>query len=137
MEKQHDNSNISAPLMATMTTQDHEINVDPCEEQKRPDPCTIVIVGASGDLTARKIVPSLFSLFIKGELPEPCVILGCGRTNLNDHEFRGRMKEVCLSLNEVNGSDWERFSEFLYYRSIEYKDVKSYENLAGSIRELE
>jgi len=137
MEKQHDNSNISAPLMATMTTQDHEIKVDSCEEKKRPDPCTIVILGASGDLTARKIVPSLFSLFIKGDLPEPCVILGCGRTNLNDHEFRGRMKGVCLSLNEVNGSEWERFSEFLYYRSIEYKDVKSHEKLAESIRELE
>ncbi len=138
MEKQFNNHSMDDPLTTTITTQDHdEISLDPCAVQKRPDPCIIVIVGASGDLTARKIVPSLFSLFVNGELPEPCVILGCGRTNLNDHEFRGRMKEACLNSNGMNASDWERFSEFLYYRSIAYQEVGSYENLAGAIRKLD
>ena len=60
MERQDENTDINAPLMATLTTQDHEINLDPCAGQKEPDPCVIVIVGASGDLTARKIIPSLW-----------------------------------------------------------------------------
>jgi len=137
MEKRSDSSSVNDPLMAKVTTRDHEISPDLCTAQKKPDSCTVVIIGASGDLTARKIVPSLFRLFINGELPSPCVILGCGRTKLNDHDFRGKMKEACLKSNEMKASNWDLFSEFLYYRSIDYTDLHSYENLAGSIGELD
>ena len=113
MEKKDDNSRINGPLMATITTLAHESSQDPCIEQRIPDPCTIVIVGASGDLTARKIVPSLFNLFINGDLPTPGVIMGCGRTSLTDHEFRDKMQEACLDSTGMNVSKWERFSECL------------------------
>ena len=42
-------------------------------------PCTIVIFGASGDLTSRKLIPALFSLYIQGKLPDPVAIVGCAR----------------------------------------------------------
>ena len=48
------------------------------------DPCLIVIFGATGDLTARKLIPALFDLFVDGNLPRPCSIVGCGRTSLNN-----------------------------------------------------
>ncbi|MBI4768400.1 MAG: hypothetical protein HY787_28045, partial [Deltaproteobacteria bacterium] len=58
------------------------------------DPCTIVIVGASGDLTARKLIPALYSLFLNKALPHPFLIVGCSRTRMTDEEFRGRMQEA-------------------------------------------
>ncbi|MBL7102411.1 MAG: hypothetical protein ISS60_06600, partial [Desulfobacteraceae bacterium] len=44
------------------------------------EPCTLVIIGASGDLTARKLVPALLNLYLNDGLPDPFLIVGCGRT---------------------------------------------------------
>ncbi|HDO30197.1 MAG TPA: hypothetical protein ENG79_03945, partial [Desulfobacteraceae bacterium] len=44
------------------------------------EPCTIVIFGASGDLTRRKLIPALYSMFIQGRMPTPFTIVGCSRT---------------------------------------------------------
>ncbi|MBW1852306.1 MAG: glucose-6-phosphate dehydrogenase [Deltaproteobacteria bacterium] len=123
--------------MASIRTQDQEHAFEPGVVNNRPDPCTIVIVGASGDLTARKIVPALFSLYLNGELPDPCVILGCGRSSLSDHEFRDKMEEACLRSSSVNDSAWRRFSEYLFYRSIEYGDLPSYKALSDALRNLD
>ena len=58
------------------------------------DPCIIVIFGASGDLTARKLLPALFNLFLSGALPAPCCIVGVGRTGWSREEFQNRMREA-------------------------------------------
>ena len=50
-------------------------------------PCTIVILGATGDLTARKLIPALFNLYLNDGLPDSFRIVGCGRTKLNDQQF--------------------------------------------------
>jgi len=55
---------ISAATMAEVTTPGMGIPVEPCLIDGTPDPCMIVIVGASGDLTARKIIPALFNLYL-------------------------------------------------------------------------
>ena len=54
----------------------------------------IVIVGASGDLTARKIVPAFFNLFLNDGLPDPFLVVGCARTKLSNQEYRDRMKNA-------------------------------------------
>lgn len=136
MKKNGDKRHINGPLMASIRTQDQEHAFDAAIVNNRPDPCIIVIVGASGDLTARKIVPSLFSLYLNGELPDPFVILGCGRSSLSDNEFRDKMEEACLRSRSVNASEWRRFSEYLFYRSIEYGDLSSYRALSETIENL-
>jgi glucose-6-phosphate 1-dehydrogenase len=69
-----------------------------------PDPTTIIIFGATGDLTARKLVPSLYRLYRKGRLPEEVRIVGTARSPLSDEEFRGRMAE---GVKEFARADWQ------------------------------
>ena len=119
--------------METVADNYNESISQSCILQQRPDPCTIVILGASGDLTARKIVPSLFHLYLNEDLPQPCVILGCGRTGMTDIEFRNRMKNACLGTDRSNDSEWLRFSALLFYRSIEYDNPDSCKGLKAEI----
>jgi glucose-6-phosphate 1-dehydrogenase len=60
-------------------------------------PTQIVIFGASGDLTQRKLVPSLFNLFCKGRMPKAYRIVGYGSSDFNDDSFREH-----LSLNSIS-----------------------------------
>ena len=58
---------------------------------ERPDNCIVVIFGASGDLTKRKLIPALFELYRQKLLPEKFGVLGAGRSKFSDEEFRDRM----------------------------------------------
>ena len=136
MENKDNTPNLSTTQQATVTIKDQRDN-EPCKLPNRAEPCVVVIVGASGDLTARKIVPSLFRLFINGDLPDPCVILGCARTKMRDNEFRSRMESACLGSNQTDAAVWQRFSNILFYRSIDYEDLSSYKHLAQEIRTLD
>ena len=78
---------------------------------RRPEPCAIVILGASGDLTARKIVPSLFRLFLFDRLPERFFILGCARTAMSNESFREKMRQTCLQGNKDHVEAWQSFSD--------------------------
>lgn len=100
------------------------------------DPCLIVIFGATGDLTARKLIPALFDLFCDGNLPKPCAIVGCGRTLLNNDEFRQRLKSKCPSELTVRPR-WDEFTSMLDYRVIQYDSLATYEELAVFLRELD
>jgi len=81
----------SSTIVGT-TAPDLEIPFESCLIEGNPDPCMIVIVGASGDLTARKIVPALFNLYLNDGLSDPFLVVGCARTKLSDQEFRDKMK---------------------------------------------
>ena len=60
---------------------------------RRPEPCTVVVFGASGDLAARKILPALATLAARGSLPDGFSVVGVARSEWSDDEFRSR----CLS----------------------------------------
>ncbi|MCF8130542.1 MAG: glucose-6-phosphate dehydrogenase (NADP(+)), partial [Deltaproteobacteria bacterium] len=100
-------------------------------------PCMLVIVGASGDLTARKIVPALFNLHISGGLPKPFFVLGCARTDLTTDSFRDRMKEALKRANIFDSKQWETFARLLHYHPIEYDDPVSFEGLGVRLSELD
>ena len=70
------------------------------------DPCTIVIVGASGDLTARKLMPALYNLYLNGGLPEPFLIVGCSRTKMSSEAFRDRMEKAVRGGGQGDRSRW-------------------------------
>lgn len=73
---------------------------------------TVVIFGASGDLTRRKLVPSLFSLYRKGRLPRGVRIVGFARSKMTDLEFQARMREAVA---ESDSPDWTGFVSNLHY----------------------
>jgi glucose-6-phosphate 1-dehydrogenase len=100
------------------------------------DPCLLVIFGATGDLTARKLIPALFDLFVGGNLPRPCAIVGCGRTALNDEGFRQRLRGTCPP--GLSGHPrWAEFAGLLHYLAIQYDSPATYEDLARFLRDLD
>ena len=97
-------------------------------------PCTIVIFGASGDLTARKIIPALFHLFCNGGLHKQMAIVGCARTALEDHSFRNRMREATQPACQ---DKWDEFSSHLYYRPITYDSGKMFAELRTHLQQID
>ena len=88
------------------------LRIDLRQERVVPPQC-LVIFGASGDLTHRKLIPALFELFKQRRLPSEFALLGCARRPWTDDEFR---KKMSLALKEkINESpiEWEKFSKNL------------------------
>jgi len=130
--------NTGNATIAGTTAPDLEIPHESCLIEGIPDPCMIVIVGASGDLTARKIVPALFNLYLNDGLPDPFLVVGCARTNLSDQKFRDKMKTALLTAGTtLDVSKWESFAQLLHYQAIDYEEPSSFMKLAGSLRELD
>jgi len=73
-----------------------------------------VIFGASGDLTKRKLVPAIYSLFVQNLLPEKFVLLGVSRTEFSDDEFRTNMKSAIKEFKEID--DDSKIDEFIKKR---------------------
>jgi glucose-6-phosphate 1-dehydrogenase len=102
-----------------------------------PDPCLMVIFGASGDLTARSLVPSLFELDAKGLLPEQFAVLGFARRDWGDDGFRERMRQaVEEQCDEFDSSRWEAFAARLHYLPGDFTKDSDYSDLAGRIGEI-
>lgn len=105
---------------------------------KKPHNLIMVIFGASGDLTSRKLIPALFSLNVLKLLPDKFAVIGTGRTRLSDTEFRSKMKESILTYSEDKTSDKkeiDKFSECLHYLSMDNKASADFEKLRTSICE--
>src|SRR5207237_1385829 len=77
-----------------------------------PQPCTIVIFGATGDLTHRKLVPALYNLAADGDLPPAVEIVGFARRPKNDDEFRRELEEATrnFSRQTVRDEIWKNLS---------------------------
>jgi len=129
--------NAGDATIAETTAPDLEISYESCLIKGIQDPCMIVIVGASGDLTARKIVPALFNLFLNGGLPDPFLVVGCARTKMSNQEFRDKMENALLTAGILDDQKWQDFSKSLYYQEIDYFESPSFKALAGSLRELD
>jgi glucose-6-phosphate 1-dehydrogenase len=127
----------SAPVMASVSAPDLGMDVGACVAAVPADPCSIVILGASGDLTSRKLMPALFNLYRNGGLPEPFLVVGCGRTQWTDVEFRGRMQAAVRPAGERDLAAWQRFSARLHYRCVSYPEAASIGDLARFLRALD
>jgi glucose-6-phosphate 1-dehydrogenase len=114
-----------------------DIPVEECVTIGPLDPCAIVIFGASGDLTARKLVPALYNLYLHDGLPKPFVILGASRTSMSHEEFRERLQASYAATEDGDLAQWEEFAANLYYQTVVYDSPESYEELAEFLRELD
>src|ERR1700704_5344886 len=74
-----------------------------------PQPCCIVIFGATGDLTPRKLVPALYNLAADGELPPAVAVIGFARREKTDEEFRKELEEATrkFSRQSVRDEIWK------------------------------
>ena len=107
--------------------------------ERTPEPSTILIFGASGDLTRRKLVPALYSLAQQNLLPGGFSILGTGRSRLDHEEFRERMREAVGEFlpDPVDPSVWESFSSGIFYVPTDLGDLESLERLRDQLEEID
>lgn len=90
------------------------------------EPCVIVIFGASGDLAWRKLVPALYELDGRGELPEAMGVLGVSRSEMSDEAFRDKMRGgVAEHANGFEEERWSRFRERLRYLAADATDAEA------------
>ncbi len=100
----------------------------------------LVIFGASGDLTSRKLIPALYSLKIQNLLPARFAIIGVGRTHFSESDFRKKMEESLLSYSEEKPLNDKKIGEFLsiiYYISMDYTLQSDFERLKVLLEETE
>jgi glucose-6-phosphate 1-dehydrogenase len=104
-----------------------------------PRPFCLVIFGASGDLTKRKILPAVFRLYRYKFLPERFFVLGAARTNMDDNAFRQRMQEAVKEAlpNDYSQDVWDKFAERLCYCNIDYADAGTYSAIKDKLEPLE
>lgn len=101
------------------------------------DPCTIIIFGASGDLTSRKLMPALYNLYLSGALPRPCCVVGVARTSLSREEFQGKLRAGVAAQANFDPEKWREFAQGLDYYAMEYDSPDSFQRLAAYVEDLD
>ncbi len=118
--------------------------VNPLQDQLRFDrqvpPCAIVIFGASGDLSKRKLLPSLYRLFFERRIPPNFAVIGSSRTPMSDDEFREKMKESVSKFLEEAPFDedvWTSFAQSLFYIPGDLNNPSSYDEIRAKLDQIE
>lgn len=104
------------------------------------DPQILVIFGASGDLTYRKLIPAIYDLYSQDLLPPCFAVLGVSRTQFSDEEFREKMREGIDSFSRKKPDDRHSPDEFLkmiYYQDIDTKNTENYQVLKDRLAQLD
>jgi glucose-6-phosphate 1-dehydrogenase len=102
---------------------------------KTMEACTVVILGAGGDLARRKLIPALFRLELFKRLPENMAILGCGRKPMSNEQWAVDVKAMLAEKNkpEVIEQAFARFSSRLHYHANPPDDAESYQRLQKTL----
>src|SRR5438876_2528186 len=113
---------------------------DPLRFERRVPVCTVVVFGANGDLTKRKLMPALYRLMYERRLSPGFAVVGVSRTPMSDDQFREKMRESVQKFLEDSPFDndvWAGFSQGLYYMSGDVNDAGMYTRLAARLAEIE
>ncbi|PYL15395.1 MAG: glucose-6-phosphate dehydrogenase [Verrucomicrobia bacterium] len=104
-----------------------------------PQPCSVVIFGATGDLTHRKLVPALYNLAADGELPPAVAVVGFARREKSDDEFRQEMEESTrkFSRQSVRDEIWKTFAQSIFYHQSDFGDESGYKTLATKLDKID
>jgi glucose-6-phosphate 1-dehydrogenase len=107
--------------------------------ERTSEPCVVVIFGAAGDLTRRKLVPALYRLARQRLVPAEFAILGTARPVMSDDEFRVKMREALneFSDEEVDEAEWGSFAAGLFYLPGEFDDKETYNRIKEKLGEID
>jgi len=121
-----------------VTLQENPLRVG-LQQQKVPEPQILVIFGASGDLTQRKLVPALYKLRRERRLPPETTIVGVARREWSHDYFREHMREGIEQFSDGIGSEelWQDFAQGLFYCSGDIDNPESYQKLKVFLGELD
>src|SRR5439155_19580072 len=126
-------------LMAVTEEQQQNPLLEGLRLRRTPDPCALVIFGASGDLTRRKLFPALYSLALRRLLPERFGVVGVARTQESDDQFRERMKEAVQEFgrDEFHQETWDWLAEGMRYVSTDFADESGEDHVVQALNELD
>ena len=104
-----------------------------------PQPCTVVIFGATGDLTHRKLIPALYNLAQDGDLPSSLTVVGFARRDKTDEQFRSELEEAAKKYSRQSVQDelWRSFGSRIFYHRSEFSDPEGYKSLAKRLEEID
>src|SRR5271156_3815602 len=106
-------------------------------QRRLGEPCSIVIFGASGDLTARKLIPAFYQLFKEKQMPATFRILGFARREKTDDGWRAELREALDRFSRTKPVDeevWQVFAGNLHYCTGDLTDAAAYEKLEQKLR---
>jgi glucose-6-phosphate 1-dehydrogenase len=98
---------------------------------KKTDNQILIIFGASGDLTKRKLIPALYELYSQNLLPEKFAVLGASRSSLSDEDFRKRADEFLPNNEKVN-----EFKKMLFYEPVQNNSAEDFKPLKNRLNQL-
>ncbi len=107
---------------------------------RTPQPCALVIFGATGDLTKRKLLPALYNLELETPLPAGFSVVAVARRPITNEQWRGYVKDAINEFSRhrpVDPAVWESFSQGLFYQQTEFHDQAGYERLGQLLRQLD
>ncbi|WP_019500400.1 glucose-6-phosphate dehydrogenase [Pseudanabaena sp. PCC 6802] len=109
------------------------------QQERTPEPLILVIFGASGDLTMRKLVPAVYHLKQQRRLPPELTIVGVARRPWSHDFFREQMREGVENFSDGIGAEalWEDFAKGLFYCAADMDDIEGYKKLDALLSELD
>jgi glucose-6-phosphate 1-dehydrogenase len=113
-----------------------ETNASP-REARPADPCAIVIFGASGDLTRRKLIPAILHLEAGGFLPPRLAVVGVARAEMSHAQFRDSVRPDDELADEPARAAWSALSERIFYHSMDVEDRAAYSGLKQLLASLD
>src|SRR5579883_972582 len=102
------------------------------DSHKSVEPCSIVIFGASGDLTARKLIPALYHLYKEKQMPPDFRVIGFARREKSDDSWRTELREALNQFSRTKPVDdtvWNEFAKRVFYCMGEFSDQNAFKNL--------
>jgi glucose-6-phosphate 1-dehydrogenase len=107
--------------------------------ERVPEPCSIVIFGATGDLTGRKILPAVYNLRRAGLLPPETSVVGFSRRALSDDDFRKLTRESLDTHSRVKPEEglWHDFAEGIFYEPGQFSEKSAYRDLAERLEQID
>ena len=108
-------------------------------ERRLVEPCNLVIFGATGDLTHRKLIPALYNLAADGDLPAGMKTIGFARREKSDEVFRQGLEEVNREVSRQDHDEglWNQFSQSIHYHQSTFGDLDGYKRLKERLDQIE
>jgi glucose-6-phosphate 1-dehydrogenase len=102
-------------------------------------PCVIVIFGAAGDLTKRKLIPALYNLAQSKLLPKEFAVVGIARAPISSEDFRAKMSRDIyeFATSDIDPELWQWFEQRLYYLAGEFQDIHTYSQLKELLAQVD
>ena len=104
------------------------------------EPCIVVIFGASGDLTSRKLVPALYRLTQERLLPAEFAIVGFSRSPMSHEAFRDKMKKAVETFSDgrtIDPAVWESFAQGIFYTAGDINDPEAYRRMSELLDQID